>query len=572
MPIDQIKSSENVGPAQSAASSGDIWDARIAPFCEKYFVVLALLLIAIACARIMSTYTALSITPDEPTHFGCGLEYVANHVYKFETQHPPLSRAMQALGPYLAGVRPAGRTNPHDDALDAIAKVGHFDRIVFLMRLGNLPFFILACYVVCIWGRTFGAPVGILALGLFTSLPTALADAGLATTDMALGATVGAAFLAAIFWARKPTLPRAILLGLCGALACLSKFTALGYLPAAGVLALLCYLVVCWPGIRELLSLAWKRALTAPIVVAVTALLIWAAYWFSIGPGLLRRGFHEHLLAPEFFDGIHVATNHSHDGHGAFLLGHFSWTGWWYYFPVVLSLKTPIAFAILLALGLFVCFKMRARITYLLPIAFCLGILLPAMNSHVDIGIRHIEPIYMGFSIIAALGLKQLLQWTRTGLASALTAGALVAWMLISVGVRHPDYLAYVNAFAGQAPEKMIVDSNYDWGQDLRTLAKDLNKRGVQEISMAVLEGVDRPELYKAWYGLPKTKPIDVCVPSPGLNVVGPTIEKSLSYWSNAPRYYRGDHTPWYELVPPDERVGALLLFNIPPDSKLTCK
>ena len=479
---------------------------------------------------------------------------------------------MQALGPYLAGVRPAGRANPHDDALDAIAKVGHFDRILFLMRLGNLPFFILACHVVCVWGRTFGAPIGILALGLFTCSPTALADAGLATTDMALGATVGAAFLAAILWAQKPTVLRAILLGLCGALACLSKFTALGYLPAAGVLALACYLVASWPGWRELWSLAWRCALTAPIAIAFAAFVIWAGYWFSIGPGLLRRGFHEHLLAPEFFDGIHVAMNHSHDGHGAFLLGHFSWTGWWFYFPVVLSLKTPIAFAIFLALGLFVCFKMRARVIYLLPIAFCLGILLPAMNSHVDIGIRHIEPIYIGFSIIAALGLKQLLQWTRTSFASTLTAGALVAWLVISVGVRHPDYVVYVNAFAGKAPEKMIVDSNYDWGQDLRILSKVLQKRGVQQVSLSVLNGVDRPELYKDWYGLPATRDVNVCIPSPGVNVVGPTVEKSLSYWSNAPRYYRGDHTPWYELMPPDERVGALLLFNIPPDSKLTCK
>jgi hypothetical protein len=62
---------------------------------------LAVCVIVIACARIASTWTVFANTGDEPSHVACGLEYLANRVYRLETQHPPLARAMIALRPCL---------------------------------------------------------------------------------------------------------------------------------------------------------------------------------------------------------------------------------------------------------------------------------------------------------------------------------------------------------------------------------------------------------------------------------------------------------------------------------------
>ena len=110
------------------------------------------------------------------------------------------------------------------------------------MRAGILPFFLLACLVVFFWTRhTFGSPAAALATLLFTLVPPVLAHAGLATTDMGLAACLGAAFFALILWAESPTWKRSVLLGLAGASAVLCKFTALGYLPAAAVFALLAW-------------------------------------------------------------------------------------------------------------------------------------------------------------------------------------------------------------------------------------------------------------------------------------------------------------------------------------------
>jgi Dolichyl-phosphate-mannose-protein mannosyltransferase len=574
---------EELNPqAQHATQPGTVffrgfWETRVAPFLDKHFVLLCVCLLGIACARITCTYNALSLTIDEPTHFACGLEYLAKHVYRIETQHPPLSRMLQALGPYLAGARPSGNSVRNLEGLSAIARSGNADRIIFLMRLGNLPFFVLACLVVCGWSwHTFGRPVAVVATSLFTLLPTILADAGLATTDMALGATVGAAFFAIILWAESPTWWRSMLLGLFTALACLSKFTALGYIPLAACLALAFYLVRCWPGWLGLWRLAKQRLVPLASAGAIAALLIWAAYWFSVGTARLPfTNLSLSVPAPEFLDGIRSALNHNREGHPAFLLGEFRTTGWWYYFLVALAVKTPIAFLIPLGLGVYVCLRERARPIYLMPLAFTLGILLPSMRSHVDIGIRHIEPVYIGLSIMSALGLKQLLQWTRSGVISALTAGVLMTWMALSVAFHHPDYLAYFNGFAGKTPEKILVDSNYDWGQDLKLLGAHLRQLGVKEFSLASASVVgmsipERHDYLENWYGLPIITDFNSCIPSPGWNVVSTTVEQSGSRWPGNRFYYRGPtkSKPWYEKVTPNERVGPLLIYFIPPGIK----
>ena len=539
------------------------WETRLAPFLERYCLLLCVCLVGVGCIRVISTYGALSLTVDEPSHFACGLEYLENHRYTFLREQPPLSRALQALGPYLDGSRLSGLHHTQQDRVSLLARSRSFDRTVFLMRLGNLPFFLLACLVVCAWSwRMLGKPVAVITTGLFTLLPTVLADAGLATTDMALGATVGATFLGAMLWAEKPSWLRSVLLGVCTASALLSKFTALGYVPLTLFFALGCYLVTekqGWHRVREFVP---KCALSFALATVITCLLIWAAYWFSFGavPGIKLS-----LPAPDFFRGVGSALGHDRKGHAAFLLGHVGTTGWWYYFPVALAVKTPIAFLVMLALGIWVCLRNRARSVFLFPLAFSLGILLPAMAGRIDVGIRHIEPIYIGLSIIAALGLVQLLQWSRTGAGCALTGGLLVVWMTVSVAVHHPDYLAYFNAFAGRNPHKILVDSNYDWGQDLKLLSTRLHELGVKQFSLLTLDGIMDPYYLQTWYGLPTIQDVNDAAPAVGWTAISPTIAQSIRF---AMPSRVNITTPWNVQIPATERVGALLLYDITPEDR----
>jgi hypothetical protein len=559
---------------------GDFWYDSLGPFLERYFVILCAVLISIATVRLVVTYNALSITTDEPDDYVSGIQYWTTHTYTFSTAHPPLSRLTQGLGPYLFGARLSDH-KPGTE-LESIALTGDPLRTIFLARLGNLPFYWLECLTVCglAW-FAFGKPVAVLATGLFTLIPETLANAGLATTDSALAANVGASFLAVILWAQKPTWFRAALAGLFTGLAALSKLTALGFVPMCLGLALVAYLAVDWPGWRALLGMIVQRITTFAAAAAIAAFVVWAGYWFAVGPFFSAR-LHRTLMlpAPAFFVGIRKSFSHNSAGHGAYLLGHFSFHGWWYYFPVALAFKTPIALIVLSALGLLVCLMMRWSAVYLLPIAFIFGILLLAMRGHIDIGIRHIEPIWIGLSLLGALGLRQLLEWCDRTMFAGVAAVALVAWMAISVSLQHPDYRSYFNEFAGRAPERILVDSNYDWGQDLELLGNRLHRLGARNVALAVTydAGSMQPRdisnedaaLLQRWYGLPPIQQVNPCAPQPGWNVVSTTVEKSLSYWPDR-IFYRGPGTPveWYEQIPPTARVGPLLLFNIPAGSTL---
>jgi hypothetical protein len=134
-------------------------------------------------------------------------------------------------------------------------------------------------------------------------------------------------------------------------------------------------------------------------------------------------------------------------------------------------------------------------------------------------------------------------------------------WMFASVAVDHPDYIAYFNAFAGKHPDKILVDSNYDWGQDLKLLASHFRKQGVTEFAMSSIDGGRSFPYLQKWYSLPSMTVVDPVTPTPGWNVIRPTIDKSYRA-----RVLHGATAvvPWYDQTSPTERVGSLELFYIP--------
>jgi hypothetical protein len=521
--------------------------------------------VAIACLRIAAAWPEMGLTFDEPGHFACGLEWVAQHVYRYESQHPPLARAMTAIGPYLLdGVRPTGNPDREDEGTGLLIHSPHPTRFLEHMRLGVLPFFLLAALVIFAWTRRhFGSPAAAIATALFTMLPPVLAHAGVATTDMGLAAGLGAAYFSLILWAEEPTWKHAVLLGIATAVAVLSKFTALGYLPGTALCSFLYYLWARKPGQALLWQQAKARAATFSLAVLTGALAIWACYWFSFGkvPGW---GFS--LPAPELFDGILSAARHNQEGHPSYLLGQFSQQGHWYYFPVVLAVKTPVAFLLLLAPGILLWWRKCTDVVYGLPVAFAAGILIPAMTSHVNIGVRHILPIYIGFAIVAALGLLELVEWERRRKWAGPAAALLVIWMAASGVMAHPNYLAYFNepalALTAGEPEKILVDSDLEWGQNTVHLAARLKELGATEVSYGVAN--HRSDYLLTWPGLPHIRPIQPAIPSEGWTAVSPTIDKTTQYGL----FFRYPNIrPWWEQLPPTERVGALSLYYVPPGS-----
>ena len=345
-------------------------------------VAAAILLVTIASARIVSTYSVFNHTIDEPDHLAAGMEWLSAGKYLYEDQHPPLARIMGALGPFLAGERWHAGPDSYREGYRILGRDAHYDRTLALGRVGILPFFWIASTVVFLWGlRTAGTTAALGATLLFTTLPPVLAHSGLITTDMAATAWIGAAALASLYWVERPDRRRTVLFGVLLGLACLSKFSALLFLPAA-LLAMH----------RGKLWRHWRPLVAA---CAVAFLAIWAGYRFSFAR---VEYLHLRLPAPRFFTGLATLWKHNATGQASYLLGRSSETGFWYYYPVVLGIKTPLALLMLVSGAASASCRRLARLTPAL--GFCLAILICALVSRINIGVRHILPVYVGLSAI----------------------------------------------------------------------------------------------------------------------------------------------------------------------------
>ena len=94
--------------------------------------LLAAILVSIAALRIVSTYTVLSHTVDEPIHLGAGMEWLDHGTITGDASHPPLARALGALGPYLAGELWTRTGNSTTEGLAVLGHDGHYDRMLAL--------------------------------------------------------------------------------------------------------------------------------------------------------------------------------------------------------------------------------------------------------------------------------------------------------------------------------------------------------------------------------------------------------------------------------------------------------
>src|SRR5580693_9042603 len=202
-----------------------LWPQRVDAFVVRYSVAIFLVFVAIASARIISTYTVFNHTVDEPAHIACGMEWLDKGTYHYEAQHPPLSRVMTAVLPYyILKAHSWDRPLMFNEGAAVLYTGNQYDMTLALARLGILPFYWLACWVVYWWTRrSFGDLTAVFATLCFTFLPPALAHAGLATTDMALTATFGAAFVMMLSWLERPTWQRSALFGVALGATVLSK-------------------------------------------------------------------------------------------------------------------------------------------------------------------------------------------------------------------------------------------------------------------------------------------------------------------------------------------------------------
>jgi hypothetical protein len=83
----------------------------------------------------------------------------------------------------------------------------------------------------------------------------------------------------------------------------------------------------------------------------------------------------------------------------------------------------------------------------------------------------------------------------------------LVAWQVSTLATAYPDYFPYFNETVSH-PERVLVDSDLDWGQDLRRLELRLQERKVPSVSLAYQGTADlSKEMLPPYVRLPPRQP-----------------------------------------------------------------
>lgn len=526
------------------------------------------LCLAIGAGRIISTYEVFSETFDEGVHIAAGMELLDRGRFTYEPKHPPLSRVAVALGPYLSGVRSQGVPNIWGEGRAIIHSV-NADRTLFLARLGVLPFFMLAAFLVWLWARRLGGDgAALAAVFLFTTAPPILAHSSVATTDIGLLATLLGVLFAAMLWIESPTPTRSVWLGIAGAAALTAKLSALAFFGVALVLML----ILRWwwgargdqeaggwvPRVSGWLTLTPLHVRRLLIIAPVAFLFIWSLYRFQVGT---LRGIPFPLTT--LIQGVRDLASHNDLGHASYLLGTAYADGNLLFFPVGLAVKTPLT---LLALGIagVVLLIRRSRATRdwqrAVPLLGALAVLAVSVPARINIGTRHVLPVFAVLSICG--GLAAVWAWQRWSRPVTRAAMAVVAaaglWSTVAI---HPDYIAYFNEVAGSHPERVLVDSDLDWGQDLRRLRDTLTARGIDSVSTAYF-GSAVPEMY----GIPVRHKYTRGDTVHGWFVVSQTRRQRgdaflrKGTWTLFP-----DAFAWLDPIPVEARIGkTLLLYRVP--------
>jgi 4-amino-4-deoxy-L-arabinose transferase-like glycosyltransferase len=444
---------------------------------SRNFWLLVTAIFLLTAVRVASTHRVFAPVVDEPTHIAAGRMWWAG-VPAWEALNPPLAKILFAL-PYLS--QPAER--PEDRlGLPAALLFGRPDPIGALARarMANLLFLGIAMFTIAAWTRELGDRVAIAAVLLFACVPQVLGNAGLAGTDMGAAATLVLALFATDRWLRRGTWPAAALAGAAAGLGALAKLSFPLFFPLGVAVLLICErkrrtaplrqfiavalaaFIVLWAGYRfELKPLASFQSVIMPAASALSPPLRWL---YTRVP----------IPATSYFGGVIMLRHYTDVGTLSYLFGNYTHRGWWYYFPVVFFFKTPLPFLALSAVGV----ARAPRKFVLIPAV----ILFSALNSTIEIGVRHLLPIVPFVAIVAAAGTVWL--WQRPQKPWRAATLVLLVWFFGGTALAHPDYFAWFNEAAGAHPERIAVDSNLDWGQDMFRLARLTRKRNFDQIAL----------------------------------------------------------------------------------------
>jgi len=552
--------------------------------------ILAVLLLMFVFFIAVFSMKGDSLTMDELAHLPAGYSYLTQKDMRLNPEHPPLIKDLAAFPLlFIKGINFPSDIKAWEEDINGQWDFGNkflfhsdnpTDEMIFWGRIPMILILVLLGFYIFKWAKElFGNKVALLSLFLFSFSPTFLAHGRLVTTDV--GAATGV-FIATYYFIKalqSPTKKNIIWAGIAFGIAELCKFSAILLIPFFALLVLF-WTLIHSINFKSFIKSFVLFALRLALILVIGYILVWPVYQYHVwnypperqarDTQFLLSSFGSRpvaklvtwmadkpILRPyaQYLLGLFMVLQRGAGGNTTYFLGEVSAAGWKNYFPVVYSIKEPLALHILTLIAILYAAwvikkpfwintsrRLKDWLKNHFPEFAMIGFIclywLTSLASNLNIGVRHLLPVFpFTFVLVGAVTIS----WLKEPLLKFkyLLLGALILWQAVSVTSIYPHFLAYFNELAGGPNNGYIytVDSNLDWGQDLKRLKKWADEKRIDKIYVDYFGGGDAKyylkEKFREWHGnfnpkeLPKGSYLAISatflqggrgLPSPGFN------------------------------------------------------
>jgi len=494
-----------------------------------------------------------TLTFDETAHVTAGYSYLIKKDMRVNPEHPPLVKNIAAFpllflnlnfpsdSPNWTQEQPPRWWVQFDLANDFIYNSkNNPDKIMLFSRTVMILFLLLLGFLIFHFARKkYGNKAGLISLFLFSFSPTFLAHGRLINTD--IGAAFGA-LLSFYFWLRffeKPSKKNVLLAGITFGIALSLKFSLVLLIPTFVIITLV-YALLQEKPFYQLLKYSLLSFLAGVIGMVFVVFPLYQYHVYNYPPERQARdaeyiletfgnrtivsgiiySSEKPFLRPfaQYFLGLFTAMQRVDGGNTTFFLGEISSGSFKSYFPTVYFIKETLTFHILTIISLALLFlyilkyRLFQRPIYALReyfAEFSMFVFMAiywytSINSNLNIGVRHLLPVFP-FAFILVGGAISKINFSKS---FKILLFALFSFQIYSVISIYPHFLAYFNeTVTPQKGHLYVVDSNLDWGQDLKRLKNLLNEKEIDFIYIDYFGGGNLDyylgeENYKRWEGL----------------------------------------------------------------------
>ena len=560
-----------------------------------------LFLLAIFATELISTVRQESLTWDEGAHIFAGYMTWKTFDYGLNPEHPPLMKLLATV-PLLdlpLKIPVVGHRFFKEEAyfggrslLYGNAPAFSADDLILRTRLPIAAVALLLGLLVFLCGQEmFGTGAGLMALAILIFEPNVVAHGAFVTTDMGVSCFLLATVYAFYRYTKEPTWGRMALTGVATGLALATKHSAILIVP---ILILLALTELGLPDrLTPLFTFSDKRkklarlARAMAVIGALSLFVLWAFYGFrysarpdglKLDPSLvdyvrplkpseaqsLLLAARFHLLPEAYLYGLADVRGLANTM-ASYIFGKVYEHGVWFYFPSVLVIKSTLGFLGLLVVSLAAVALRQVRRTrellfLAIPPVFYFYV---ASHSGLNIGARHILPVYVFCCVLAAAGAYA---WARHNRRIAYAVAALLFVHAASSLHAYPNYIAYSNELWGGPKETYKTLTDTDWAQELKATKTYVDQHHVKQCWIAYLAA---PFILPADYGIPcKLLPTYDTLSTDAQYTVPPKIEgpvlisagdlSGFEFGSNVLNPYRS----FQALEPADRIEDGILVYN----------